>query len=410
MTEALTTTDSHRPALSRRMAGVLAAGIMVGSLGSALSTDAFDTRSSAPTAARTSVSVEAGNSLGQVAQAIGAQDLYREGLTGAGVGVALIDTGVAQAEGLAGADVVHGPDFSGTDRDGDGIGHGTHLAGIIVGSGDTGGIAPGATLLSVKAAADDGETDPMDVANAINWVVDHRGEHGIRVLNLAFAADAIGEGTDPLIEAVDRAVRAGIVVVTAAGNDGQQATSLGSPATSRLALTVGASDMRGTAAVGDDVVAEYSSVGSNERHPDLVAPGTSIASVRAPGSDAEVKHPKAHVGEDGIKGTGTSQSAAVVSGAVALLLERNPELGPREVKRVLTGAADSFDDVSPAVQGAGALDLDGSVDALETGEWQRFSWRRFSWRDAGWERFSWRDAGWERFSWRDAGWERFSWR
>ena len=106
----------------------------------------------------------------------------------------------------------------------------------------------GPPLLAVKAANSQGETDPADVADAVHWVVDHREEHGVRVLNLAFAAESLAEGSDPLIAAVERAVRAGIVVVTAAGNDGAQAESLGSPATSRMVLTVGGLDMRGTAA------------------------------------------------------------------------------------------------------------------------------------------------------------------
>jgi serine protease AprX len=206
------------------------------------------------------------NSLYSITKSAGAHDAWSKAdgggrkITGQGVGVALIDSGVTPVKGLAGAGkVVNGPDLSfesqapnltGLDT----FGHGTHLAGIIAGrdpevkDGNENdskyftGVAPGSHVASVKVAAADGATDVSQVA-AIDWVVAHRRDPGmnIRVLNLSFGTDSTQDPRlDPLSHAVEAAWRNGIVVVAAAGNDGPSATQLSMPAVNLYVIAVGA--------------------------------------------------------------------------------------------------------------------------------------------------------------------------
>ena len=313
--------------------------------------------------------------LSEVRAAIGADAMHALGYTGDGVGVALVDTGVVPVPGLTADAVVTGPDLSfesqsDAHRHLDSFGHGTHMAGIIVGdappsvpglsSGFT-GVAPDARLTSVKVGAHDGGVDVSQVIAAIDWVVEHRNDdprHPIRVLNLSYGTDGTQDRlTDPLTHAVENAWRAGIVVVASGGNDGTSADSLSNPAYDPFLLAVGASDTQGTSARSDDTVPEFSGRGNASRRVDVVAPGRSIASLRSPGSFLDVAHPGARVGEHLFKGSGTSQAAAVVSGAVALLLEQRPELTPDQVKALLRATADPLPAADGAGQGAGEVDL-----------------------------------------------------
>jgi len=298
--------------------------------------------------------------LASVAVTTGVAALRDAGADGRGVDVALVDTGVARVSGLAAA-VVDGPDLTpeaATAAAGrDGFGHGTHLAGIIAGPD---GLAPGARVVSVKVADRRGATDLRSVVAGIDWVVRNRSTGGrdIRVVNLSLGAEVPTPGaSDPLAAAVERAWQAGIVVVVAAGNGGTGASGLDHPATDPFVVAVGASDSRGTADPADDRVARFSSRGDGQRAPDLVAPGTSIVSLRAPGSSADRRAPTARVGTAGFRGTGTSQAAAVVSAAAALVLSASPGLTPDQVKAVLTGSATPLPGAGHRAQGAGLLDL-----------------------------------------------------
>jgi serine protease AprX len=311
-------------------------------------------------------------------------------LTGRGVGVALIDTGVAPVTGLNGTGkVVNGPDLSfesqaDNTRYLDGYGHGTHMAGIIAGR-DNGvtaanltddrrfvGMAPDATLVNLKVAAADGGADVTQVIAAIDWVVEHKADHNIRVLNLSYGTDsAQAAAVDPLAHAVENAWRAGIVVVVAAGNDGESgATRLTMPAVDPYVIAVGSADHHGSDDPAQTTVGSWTNPGTPERRPDLLAPGKSVVSLRVGGSLADTQHPEGLVYGDTsgrlFRGTGTSQSAAVVSGAVALLVQRNPELTPDQVKGLLAASAHRLGTENPA-QGAGVIDVAGAVELLETG-------------------------------------------
>lgn len=289
------------------------------------------------------------------------------GLTGAGVDVALIDSGVLGVAALDGpGKLVRGPDFSedAHDRDLRGLdafGHGSHMAGVIAGDdAETGyrGIAPGARLVSVKVAGAHGVTSLVRVLMALDWVRRNRDADGlrIRVLNLSFGVDARRSYVrEPLAYAAEQLWNRGIVVVAAAGNKADGTGSLDLPAADPFLIAVGATDMQHSDDAADDTVADFSSRDA-VRPPDVVAPGTGVVSLRVPGSTLDEEFPAARVGDGFFRGNGTSQAAAVVSGLVARLLEARPELTPNQVKALLkAGAVDLPADVSG--DGAGRVDL-----------------------------------------------------
>ncbi|GLY98568.1 hypothetical protein Acsp02_58220 [Actinoplanes sp. NBRC 103695] len=309
-------------------------------------------------------------------------------LTGAGVGVALIDSGVTPVAGLnAPGKVINGPDLSFESqapnlRHLDTYGHGTHMAGIIAGADPatvTGaarfqGVAPGANIVSVKVASADGASDVSQVIAGIDWVVEHRNDKGlnIRVLNLSFGTESTQPATlDPLAFAVEQAWAKGIVVVVSAGNDGFAANSVTMPAADPDVIAVGAADSRGTENRADDVVADFSNRGNAVRHADVLAAGRSVVSLRVPGSFVDRSYPAARLSVTAdpaqrlLRGSGTSQAAAVVSGAVALLLQQRPSLNPDQVKRLLTATAKPIAGADPYAGGSGQIDI-AAASAMKT--------------------------------------------
>jgi serine protease AprX len=308
--------------------------------------------------------------MASVAWTVGADAVWAKGITGKGVGVALIDTGVAPVSGLTSGNVVNGPDLSFESQDAklryvDGYGHGTHLAGIIAGQNSIAqdgfsGIAPGVRLTSVKTGVSNGATDVSQAIAAIDWVVEHRNDdpkNPIRVINLAYGTDGTQDyRVDPLAFAVENAWRKGIVVVVAAGNDGVGAR-LSNPAYDPYVITVGAADTMNTVGVADDRVASFSSRGTAARPVDIVAPGRSITSLRAPSSLIDLDHPTARTGTRFLRGSGTSQASAVVSGAVALMLQARPSLTPDHVKNLLKLSARPMTAATTLDTGVGMLNV-----------------------------------------------------
>lgn len=320
--------------------------------------------------------------LPEIQRSIGANELWKDGATGSGVGVALIDTGVVPVPGLdTPGKVLNGPDFSyetntpelaGLDT----AGHGTHMASIIAGRDATAspkksgsgfmGIAPDATIVNLKVATADGTTTVSTVIAALGWIVENHTYSGttIRVLNLAFAADpSIPYGLDPLAFAVEKVWFSGVAVVAAAGNVGPTSTSLVSPAYDPYVIAVGASDPAGTRTSDDDVVASFSSAGSAIRFPDVLAPGISVVGLRNPGSFIDWLYPEGRVGDRFFRGTGTSQSTAVVSGAVALLFSKFPSLTPDGAKYALKAGALKIANAPEIRGGSGVIKLDKSMNA-----------------------------------------------
>ncbi|MDQ1632535.1 MAG: serine protease AprX, partial [Frankiaceae bacterium] len=294
--------------------------------------------------------------------------LTASGPAGAGVTVAVVDTGVADSPDLAGR--VRHVDVTGkhlADDSGDGYGHGTFMAGLVAGNGKASGgryagAAPKANLLDVRVAADDGSTSLVSVLRGLQVVSASADELDVRVLNLSLSSGSpLPYQIDPLTQALEGLWRQGITVVTAAGNDGPAPGGVSSPGLDPMLLTAGALDEAGTAARGDDTVASYSSRGTSDSgpaKPDLVAPGSHLVSLRAPGSTVDDANPNSRVGNAYFRGTGTSMSTALVSGVVADVLSARPDLSPDQVKALLTGTAYRADGLSSA-SGAGA----GGVDA-----------------------------------------------
>src|SRR5215467_8194044 len=306
----------------------------------------------------------------------GVGDLPR--LSGKGVTVALIDSGIDPRHNALKGRVLYTVDFTGGNGT-DLFGHGTHVAAIIAGQSgkltDTRmyrGVAPGAYLVNLRVLNDAGEGTASSVIEAIDWAIDHRGAYNIRVINLSLGGPVLQPyRDDPVCEAVERAVRAGILVVAAAGNHGQTADGrtiyggITSPANSPYALAVGALDTNGTADRSDDTLATFSSHGPTAFDlvikPDIVAPGRRITSAEAAGSLLSVNFPQQHVAGSGpnayIKGSGTSMAAAFVSGAAALLLDERPNLKPLGVRVALEMSTSLMPDYGLVRAGTGSLNV-----------------------------------------------------
>ncbi len=302
---------------------------------------------------------------------------YR-GVTGQGVGVAVVDSGITARHAALSRQVVASVDLAstatGTD---DEFGHGTHVAGIIAGQASAtphfgGGTAPGARLINVRVLGADGAGYTSDVIAGIDWVIDNRQRHNIRVMNLSLGHPVMEPcAIDPLCQAVARAYSAGVVVVASAGNGGRTAEGtmvlggISSPGNSPFAITVGALNTHATTNRQDDTVASYSSRGPTKFEfavkPDIVAPGTRIVAPESPDSWIRSNYPQFHtagVGNNAYMSlSGTSMSAAVVSGGVALLLQANPGLTPAQVKLALQTTATYMPDAGLVGGGAGSINL-----------------------------------------------------
>src|SRR4051794_1433794 len=364
--------------------------------------------------------------------------------TGRGVGVAVIDTGIdGDLPDFAGADgasrvvasVVTNP---GATTAADTYGHGTHVAGIIAGDGTRRdaadpaagryiGIAPEANLISIKAGDDSGNATVLDVITGLQFVVDHKDDYGIRVVNLSLeSTTAQSYQTDPLDAAVEAAWFHGIVVVAAAGNHGATPRAADyAPGNDPFAITVGAVDDQGTDTPDDDAYAPWSSVGKTQDgidKPEIGAPGAHIVSTLAPGSDFPRLCPDCIVDGEYIRAGGTSMAAPVVSGVAALMLQRPPDWSPDQVKstmlatrRQLPGAVEEVDaqaattQTAPATANTTGRAPNDLIDPTTGGiDYARSSWSRSRWSRSSWSRSSWSTApdalaaGWARSSWSGA--------
>ena len=342
------------------------------------------------------------NSMVNTTAYAGATGFWNAGITGSGVDVALIDTGVSPVEGLATAGkIVYGPDLSLESqapdlRNLDTNGHGTFMAGIIAGKDGAltapyadapasafRGVAPDARIVSLKVGVADGGTDVSQVIAAIDWVVQHRNDNGlnIRVINLSYGTNSAQDYLlDPLAFAVEQAWKAGIFVVAATGNEGYvfKTGSLTSPASDPRILAVGASNSMGTMTTADDAVPSFSSTGSNTRYVDLVAPGTHIVSLRVPGSYIDQKDgATGAVGDRYFRGSGTSEAAAFVSGAAALVIQQRPSITPDRLKKLFLDSAAGLSGFSARQQGQGEIDLQRMLATdtpLAPSKWRSITW------------------------------------
>jgi serine protease AprX len=314
------------------------------------------------------------------------------GHTGTGIGVAILDSGIATHTALDTRVAVHvNQVLDEPGVTGDPFGHGTHLAGIIGGNRTaatyvttafSGGSAPSVRLIDVRVLGSLGSGRTSDVIAGIDWVIDNRLAYNIRVINLSLG-HAVTEpsATDPLCQAVVRAVAAGITVSVSAGNYGLTSTGapvlggITSPGNSPAALTVGALDTHGTLDTSDDTVAPYSSKGPARYEivvkPDVVAPGTRVVSLEAQNSYLSKTYPQWHIAGTAknayMRLSGTSMSTAVVSGGAALLLNAYPSLTPAQVKMAMQMGARFMPEAGLVGAGAGSVNFAQSLKIAQNG-------------------------------------------
>ena len=359
------------------------------------------TMASDPRVERVMIDRPAFATMERTGQAIGATLARSQySLSGRGVGVAIIDSGITSyhddlyrsLSGGTSRRVVHFKDFTRdispnlwfSEQASDDYGHGTHVAGIIAGSGyDSNGrrtgVAPGAKLVGLKVLDGEGHGYVSDVIAAIDYAISVRSTYNVRVINLSVASGVFESyWNDPLTLAAKRAAEAGIVVVAAAGNHGldangrQQWGGITSPGNAPWVLTVGASSHQGTVRRGDDIIANFSSHGPTwldfAAKPDIVAPGVGIESLSDPRSElygtfrSYLLNGTVSVGyKPYLSLSGTSMATPVVAGTVALMLEANPSLTPNAVKAILQFTAESHANENVLAQGAGFLNAKGAV-------------------------------------------------
>jgi serine protease AprX len=329
--------------------------------------------------------------MGRTTATIGATAVREQfGYTGRGIGVALIDSGIAAHDDLADSttgaqrvdafvDLVNGRSDPYDDS-----GHGTHVAGIVAGngfdsSGGRAGVAPAARLVALKVLDDTGAGRISQVIAALDYVSTYRAALNIRVVNISVGAAVLESyQTDLLAQATRRVVEAGVVVVAAAGNRGRNASGapqwggITAPGNAPWVLTIGASSTMGTVDRADDIVGGFSSRGptaiDRAAKPDLVAPGVGTESLSV--ANSRLASTYASYLLNGTVPTpfppylslsGTSMSAPVVAGTVALMLEANPALTPNAVKAILQYTAETRSGYDALTQGAGFLNARGAV-------------------------------------------------
>jgi serine protease AprX len=313
------------------------------------------------------------------------------GYTGRGVGVAILDSGIAPHTALDSRVVAHVNLVSGESTYADLFGHGTHIAGIVGGNTTaasrvtttySGGSAPAVSLIDVRVLGANGVGLTSDVIAGIDWAVANRKKYNIRIINLSLGHPVTEPSTtDPLCQAVARAAGAGIAVFASAGNYGTTASGapvlggITSPGNSPLAITVGATDTFGTLSTSDDRVAPYSSRGPTEYElvvkPDIAAPGTRIVSLESANSYLSTTFPQWHIAGSGrnayMRLSGSSMATAVASGGAALLLNAYPSLTPAQLKVALQMGARYMPDGGLIGAGAGSVNFAQSMKVAQQG-------------------------------------------
>lgn len=347
-----------------------------------------------------------------------ALNLTGDANAGHGVAVALVDTGVANTPDLNGR-LIRGPDYSG---EGDGIdhyGHGTFMAGLIAGDG-TGspagsihqGIAPGATVVSIKVAGADGTTSLSKVIAGIGWAVVHQQDLGIRVLNLSVGVDPIvSYRDDPLSAAVEVAWASGLTTVVAAGNDG--AGTVTAPGRDPYVLTVGAADNTVSTNPAQATMPAWSGTATFDGYakPDVLAPGVSVISLRAPGSTIDRANPDARVDGNYFRGSGTSMSTALTSGIAAIVIQHHPNAVPDDVKGAISSTAGA---VPRAQIAAGEINLTAALAARADPAWEQhwkttLPWLEMPWEHDGWSSTRWSSTRWSSGEWSSTRWSSTRW-
>jgi serine protease AprX len=394
-----------------------------------------------------------------------ANRVWQQGGTGRGVTVAVLDSGVTADVDLthAGNRIVASASFAGL-RDPaypDVGGHGTHIAGAIAGDGTRSagefvGMASKANIADVQVLDARGNGRISSVLRGMEWVLAHQAQYNIRVVNMSFGAAPQGSyKTDPMAAGAEILWKHGLVVVAAAGNVGPSSGTVETPGTDPYVVTVGATDDQGTLTLTDDTLAWFSSWGTptdSTAKPDLVGPGRRVVSIRVPGSTLDTLLPDhvvtANNGTTYFRLTGTSMATAVVSGAVALMLEHQPNLAPDQVKKMLVANTQAFGQAAlpppPTAAGAGLLDAYAATNSPVMGsanpglrpadgltrtlypiiygqplvwknvnylgnDWTLLTWATLGWAAPVWDNYYWDAVGWSNIAWDNIAWDQTSW-
>jgi serine protease AprX len=387
-------------------------------------------------------------------RAIGVAGLPAMTSSGQTPAIAVVDTGVDKNRVADfGSRVLATLNFSSlkpdpSDSSSDYSGHGTLVAGIAAGSSTAfPGVAPGANIVSLRVTNAEGKAVTSDVIAAADWLFENRNSYNIRVANFSLNSPYANYGLfDPLNEAVRRLWLTGTVVVASAGNDGR-GDMLDAPASEPFVITVGASDVAGTAITADDTNAPWSSYGYTAdgfAKPELAAPGRYMVGPIARTSRLVGVFPTRVVAPGYMWMSGTSFAAPVVSGAAARLLALRPSLTPDQVKGALMLTARALPLAAPGSVGVGQIDVANAASvasppnpnaalipfvrdeprvpggrvfditawtavADRDENWFSASWSDASWSGASWADVSWSDASWADVSWSDASWSDASW-
>lgn len=373
-------------------------------------------------------------------QVIGVESIWDTSpqLQGNGVGVAIVDSGVAKTGDLAHLSTVNVNFNRGFHDSMDRYGHGTFVASVAAGSGAASrgihvGVAPRVRLLNVRVSDDVGMATTTDVLLGLQWILANQTKYNIRVVNLSLNSSvAASYLNDPLCAAVELLWLRGIVVVVSAGNNGT--STLYPPANDPFVITVGATDDAGTATTDDDTVAAFSGYGVTELgqpKPDLVAPGRNIIGYLP--TNGILSMPQDHsdhrVNDSYFRMSGTSVSAPMVTGAVALLLQDEPALSPDQVKyRLISTANKNWPGYNLEHAGAGYIDVYAAVngssleaanrglpisqllwEGLAAAEWSGVDWSSVNWNSVNWNSVNWNSVNWNSVNWNSVNWNSVNW-
>jgi subtilisin family serine protease len=372
--------------------------------------------------------------------AINAADVWPM-TTGTGVVVALMDSGIAAHPDLPSGKVIARVDLANDGAPGlDPAGHGTHLAGIIAGHGtEFRGVAPDARLVDIRVLDQSGEGTLRSVVAGFEWLLDNRAALGIRVLNLSFGTTQTSSYHADLLAALaESAWFAGITVVAAAGNDGDDIGTISTPGADPFIITAGSFDDQGTRNEQDDRQSAFSSRGPTKdgfTKPDVLAPGRRVVSLRSAASQAAPLQPDVDPGRSAknsnnlyTRMSGTSVSSAMVSGVAALVLSFHASYTPTKTKGAIVALGRSISGsptkavMAPSAVFAlpravnsqllpsrllmSALESSGLLGSGTT--WEGVTWEGVTWESVTWESVSWESVTWESVSWEGVAWEQVS--
>jgi serine protease AprX len=363
------------------------------------------------------------------------RDTWNLGLTGSGIGVAIIDSGVSNHNDLSlSSRVSLNPNATSVV---DNFGHGTHVAGIIAGNGTSSngkfkGVAPNVNLYSLKVSDETGMAYESDVVAAMQWVYDNKASKNIRVVNISLNSTMEQSyHTSPLAAACEILWFNGVVVVVSSGNaDDRWNYANAAPANDPFVITVGAADEKATASYSDDTMAAYTAwtiTGDMYLKPDLFAPGSNIISTLSTNSSWDDLTPERVVDGSYFRLSGTSMAAPMVTGAVALLLQDEPNLTPDQVKYRLLHATNRqlsyYYKPSKTTYSFPYLDVYATVTgttttSANTGQtasqllWsgtEPVTWPSVAWNSVNWNAVAWNSVAWNSVAWNSVAWNSMYW-